>query len=114
MKRILFLISMLVFAGAAAGSAVLPAAPALERSASTADGAVIFTSNRDGDADLYGVKTDGTGLTQLTNAPGDDYDPLPSPDGKHILLHGGDGLVVMETDGSGRRDLHDCSFSREA
>ena len=115
MKRILFVLSMVALAGAAAGAGVRSAAPALERSASNADGAVVFASNRDGDSDLYAVNTDGTGITQLTNEPFDDYDPLPSPDGRHILFHGGDDglLKVMEADGSGRRSLHDCSPSPE-
>ena len=114
MKRILFLLSMVVLAGAVPGAGVRSAAPALERSAANAEGAVIFTSNRDGDGDLYVVNTDGTGLTQLTNEPSDEYDPLPSPDGRHILFRGGDdGLNVMDVDGSGRRGLHDCSVSPE-
>ena len=101
-------------AGAVPGAGVRSAAPALERSAANAEGAVIFTSNRDGDGDLYAVNMDGTGLTQLTNEPFDEYDPLPSPDGRHILFHGDDGLNVMDVDGSGPRGLHDCSVSPEA
>jgi hypothetical protein len=78
MKRLLLILSLVVVAGATSGAVVRSAVPALERTASSADGAIVFASNRDGDADLYAVNTDGTGLTQLTNAPADDYDPLPS------------------------------------
>jgi TolB protein len=81
--------------------------------ASQAAGAVVFTSTRDGDSDIYAVNPDGTGLTQLTNEPDDDSGPLPSPDGRHIVFQGVGGAEIMEADGSGRRSLPDCSFSPE-
>lgn len=37
---------------------------------------IVFSSNRDGDYDLYIVRADGTGLTQLTNDPGDETYPV--------------------------------------
>jgi TolB protein len=113
MKRILLTLSLLVLAGATAGAAVRTATPAVEHTAASTDGAVIFASNRDGDSDLYAVNTDGTALTPLTNTPDDESSPLPSPDGKHILFEG-DSLQVMAADGSGRRSLPDCSLSSEA
>ena len=60
------------------------------------------------------MKADGTGLTQLTNEPFDAYNPLPSPDGRHILFEGGEGMTVMDVDGSGRRAIRSCSVSPEA
>jgi TolB protein len=36
---------------------------------------IIFSSNLDGDFDLYIVKTDGSGLTRLTDLPGDETSP---------------------------------------
>jgi len=36
---------------------------------------IVFSSNRDGDYDLYIIRTDGTDLTQLTNEPGDETSP---------------------------------------
>ena len=82
--------------------------------ASNADGAIVFASTRDGNSDLWAVKADGTGLTQLTNEPFDAYNPLPSPDGRHILFEGGEGMTVMDVDGSGRRAFPSCSVSPEA
>jgi Tol biopolymer transport system component len=112
MKRLLLLVTVLAFAGAAPGTGVRSAATAADRAASGAEGVVVFASNRDGDADLYAVNTDGTGITHLTNDPNDEYSPLPSPDGKHILFEGGDdGHQVMDVDGGGRRSLPDCSIS---
>ena len=40
---------------------------------------IVFSSNRDGDYDLYIIRTDGTDLTQLTNEPGDEASPAWSP-----------------------------------
>jgi len=116
MKRILLILSLtlVVLAGAAPGTVVRSAATAFESSASNADGAIIFASTRDGNSDLYAVNADGTGLTQLTNEPYDAYNPLPSPDGRHILFEGGEGLTVMDVDGSGRHAVHSCSVSPEA
>jgi Tol biopolymer transport system component len=40
---------------------------------------IVFSSNLDGNYDLYMVKADGSGLTQLTNLPGDENVPSWSP-----------------------------------
>ena len=111
MKRLLLILSLVVVAGAASGAGVRSATTAVERAASNADGAIVFASNRDGNCDLYAVNADGTGLTQLTNEPFDAYNPLPSPDGRHILFEGGEGMTVMDADGSGRRAFARCSVS---
>jgi len=37
---------------------------------------IIFSSNLDGDYDIYIIKIDGSGLTQLTNLPGDETSPV--------------------------------------
>ena len=114
MKRLLVILSLAALAGATSGAGVRSATSGLERSASNTEGAVVFASSRDGDFDLYAVNTDGTGLTQLTNDPFDEEEPLPSPDGRHILFDSGDGLNVVEADGSGRRSFPGCSTSPEA
>jgi Tol biopolymer transport system component len=38
-------------------------------------GRIVFSSNRDGDYDLYIMDADGTDVRQLTNAPGSDVAP---------------------------------------
>ena len=114
MKRLLLILSLVVLAAGAPGAGIRSAAPALERAASNADGAIVFASTRDGNSDLWAVKADGTGLTQLTKEPFDAYNPLPSPDGRHILFEGGEGMTVMDVDGSGRRAIRSCSVSPEA
>ena len=51
------------------------------------DGAsIVFTSERDGSADLYRVKPDGTGLERLTDSPAYDDQAAFSPDGKQLVF----------------------------
>jgi len=112
MKRLLVLVGLLVLAASASAPGVRSSAPALEHQ-SQADGAVVFTSTRDGNSDIYAVNRDGTGLTQLTKDPTEESEPIPSPDGQHILFHGGEdeGPKVMRADGSDRRALRECSVN---
>src|SRR5689334_10797344 len=49
------------------------------------DGAsIVFTSERDGSADLFRVKADGTGIEQLTKDPAYDDQAAISPDSKQL------------------------------
>jgi TolB protein len=48
--------------------------------------AIAFTSDRDGDQDIYVVKADGKGLRQLTNEDGSDANPAFSPKGDLIAF----------------------------
>ena len=66
----------------------LCASPGLDYNASfSADGNwVIFTSNRNGSADIWRVHSDGSGLEQLTNDPAFDDQAVFSPDGKKIAF----------------------------
>jgi Tol biopolymer transport system component len=53
----------------------------------SADGQwIAFCSMRDGDPDIYVMRSDGTDVRQLTNAPGYDGGPFISPDGKWIVF----------------------------
>ena len=62
------------------------------------DGAsIVFTSERNGSADLYRVKPDGSGLERLTDSPAYDDQAAFSPDGKQ--------LVFVTTRGGGTADL---------
>jgi hypothetical protein len=51
------------------------------------DGAsIVFTSERNGSADLYRVKPDGSGLERLTDSPAYDDQAALSPDGKQLVF----------------------------
>ena len=59
--------------------------------------------------DLYLVNVDGSGLTRLTDLPGDAGPADWSPDGRHILLsslhQGNSEIYVINADGTGLRNL---------
>src|ERR1035441_10928661 len=45
---------------------------------------VVFTSQRDGSADIYRVHPDGTGMERLTDDPAFDDQAVLSPDGRSL------------------------------
>ena len=47
-------------------------------------GKIAFTSNRDGNDEIYVMNDDGTNQTNLTKNPGNDWYPNWSPDGKWL------------------------------
>jgi Tol biopolymer transport system component len=87
--------------------------------------AIIFTTDRDGDFELYTIRPDGTGLHRLTNSPGNDAHSVWSDDGAWIVFSSGrkgfkdemalyDGvpqpygeIFAMRADGSDVRQLTD-------
>jgi Tol biopolymer transport system component len=68
------------------------------------DGRLAFTSNGDGDYDIY-VMNPGGQIVQLTNDPGNDMSPAWSHDGRRIAFvstrAGSPDIHVMNADGSG-------------
>ena len=77
----------------------LVSTPGLQYSSSySADGQwVVFTSERDGQSDIYRVGPDGTGLEQLTDHPAFDDQGALSPDGQT--------LAFVSTRGGGTADI---------
>jgi len=84
---------------------------------------IAFTSNRDGDYEIYTVRPNGKGLVRLTHSPGNDAHPAWSPDGEWIVFAsnrtgfkdetGGmsDGeIFVMRADGTEVRQLTENAF----
>jgi TolB protein len=59
--------------------------------------------------DVWSVNADGTGLTRLTNAPWNEFDPTLSPDGRSIAYRSEPNdapeLWIMNADGTGQRQL---------
>ena len=79
---------------------------------------IAFSSNRDGNFEIYVMDADGGNLRRLTNNPAGDHSPSWSPDGKRIvflsdrdghvdLQHGAPhpDIYVMDADGSNQRNL---------
>jgi hypothetical protein len=67
---------------------------------------IAFTSNVDGNDEIYVMNSDGTGVTRLTNSAASDSDPAWSPDGLRIAFmsdrDGNQEIYVMNADGSGQ------------
>ncbi len=65
---------------------------------------IVFTSNRDGNNEIYIMNPDGTGQTNLTRHEASDLQPAWSPMGKQILFASNrDGiynLYLMDADGA--------------
>ncbi|HEX6035676.1 MAG TPA: zf-HC2 domain-containing protein [Anaerolineales bacterium] len=68
------------------------------------DRLLAFTSDQNGNFDIYTMHADGTSLTNLTNHPAHDTNPVWSPDGKHLAFESDrDGLrqiYLMDADGA--------------
>ena len=47
---------------------------------------IVFTSERNGSADLYRVKPDGSGIDRLTDSPAYDDQAAFSPDGRQLVF----------------------------
>lgn len=73
------------------------------------NGKIAFTSNRDGNAEIYVMNPDGTGQTRLTNNAASDFEPSWSPDGTKIIFtserDGNREIYVMNADGSAQTRL---------
>jgi TolB protein len=92
------------------------------------DDLIAFTSNRDGDYEIYTIQTDGTGLKRLTNSSGNEAHSVWSPDGKWIAFSSARGgfkdeavlhpanpqpygdIYIMRADGSDVRMLTDNQY----
>lgn len=67
---------------------------------------ILFSSDQDGNWDIFTINPDGSGQTNLTNTPTNDFNASWSPDGTQIAFDsfqdgGGLDIFVMNADGSG-------------
>jgi len=77
-------------------------------------GRIAFQSYRDGNAEIYSMNGDGSGVVRLTNDPATDFEPAWSPDGEKIAFvsfrAGRPQIYTMKGDGLGVTALSDSSF----
>jgi Tol biopolymer transport system component len=75
------------------------------------DRLLAFTSEENGNLDIYTMRPDGSGLTNLTKNLANDFNPFWSPDGSHIAFesdrNGSMQIYLMEADGSNVTQLTD-------
>ena len=72
-------------------------------------GYIAFSSDRDGNDEIYVMDADGSNPRRLTTDGG--TNPTWSPDGRHIAFESGFEICVMESDGSNPRCLTVDDFS---
>ncbi|MDQ1558365.1 MAG: hypothetical protein QOD32_1425 [Pyrinomonadaceae bacterium] len=70
---------------------------------------IVFTSERDGNSEIYSMDEDGGNQTRLTNHPGKDATPVWSPDRTRIAFTSDrsnrSNIYVMDADGGNVRDV---------
>ena len=70
---------------------------------------IAFTSNRDGNPEIYVMNRDGSSVRRMTNHPGIDVSPTWSPTGAQLAWvserTGTPKIYIMNADGSGQRPL---------
>jgi TolB protein len=76
----------------------------LNMGATICNGRVYFSSNRDGNSEIYSSSIDGTDVKRITNNPGIDISPSCGPNGQIAFVstrHGGPQIFVMGAGGDG-------------
>src|SRR5262249_37103884 len=97
---ILILVSLVLL-----GSAVTSTAQTLHR-----NGKIAFSSDRDGNSEIYTMNPDGSNQVRLTNNPGVDTYPTWSPDGRMIAFisqtpSGDVAIFRMNEDGANKTQI---------
>ena len=80
-----------------------------------ANGKIAFTSDRDGNREIYVMNPDGTGQVRLTNNNIIDDHPTWSSDGRKIAFlsqraSGAFAIFVMNLDGSGKTEITPVNY----
>jgi TolB protein len=70
---------------------------------------ITFSTNRDGNREIYMMRTDGSGQINISNNTFDDTQPTARQDGQRVLFvsnrDGNQEIYQMNTDGSNQRNL---------
>ena len=79
---------------------------------------IVFSSNRDGNWDIWTMNPDGSDPVNLTRDAASDFKPTWSPTGEQILFvsfrKGGESLYLMDADGGNIRRVFDNWHSRSS
>ncbi len=70
---------------------------------------IAFSSDRDGQEEIYIMNADGSGQTRLTTDAASSEAPSFSPDGTKIVFKSGNGITLMNADGSNVQVLTDVA-----
>jgi Tol biopolymer transport system component len=79
------------------------------------NGKIAFTSDRDGNQEIYLMNADGSDQVRLTNNPGEDSFPTFSPDGSRIAFvsqnaSGDFAIKLMDVDGINQTEVTPIAF----
>ena len=98
-----------IAAGAVVAAVVFLAAGCGGGSGSSGPGTIAFTTTRDGNAEVYTVRSDGSGLENVTSDVANDGQPAWSPDGTKLAFVStrdtNGEIYVMNADGTGLKRL---------
>jgi WD40 repeat protein len=82
------------------------------------NGAIIYSSDLDGDFEIWVINADGSDQQKLTDNDATDWSPSWSPDGEQIAFvsnrDGNDEIYVMDADGSNVRRLTQTTDASES
>jgi TolB protein len=91
------------------------AAAVLAAAAAAFEGKIVFTSDRDGNQEIYLLAADGSGVARLTNNGAYDDQPALSPGGESVVFvsnrDGNHELYLVGADGKGLRRLTKTDYS---
>jgi Tol biopolymer transport system component len=114
---ILLLVILMAIAECGGGSGSLPSAPP---PSGENFGKILFSSNRDGNYEIYVMDADGSNQKRLTNNPANDSEPAWSSDRKKIVFVSDRGgtegkykIYVMNADGTDQKLLPTSSIQNE-
>jgi dipeptidyl aminopeptidase/acylaminoacyl peptidase len=78
---------------------------------------IVFQSVTNGSSDIYIMNSNGTGVQQVTNYPGNEFHPQLSPNGATIVfggdMYGNADIYTINTDGSNLTRLTQASHNEE-